>query len=135
MKARGLGVVTGLVVVQLIAGCGGSETETVVERQTVIEKAPPEAKPEAEAEPAPEATPEDAGGKITVPDVTGKDHQLAQDTMQAAGLYTLVEKDATGQGRLLVLDRNWTTVKQTPAAGTQVSEDATITLSAKKDGE
>jgi len=67
--------------------------------------------------------------------VVGKDHQLAQDTLQAAGLYLLQEEDATGQGRLLLLDRNWVVVSQDPPAGTTVSEDATITLSAKMDDE
>ncbi len=74
-------------------------------------------------------------GCITVPNVVGKDHQLAQDTMQAAGLYALDEEDATGQGRVLLLDRNWTTVAQNPAAGSCVPEDTTILLSAKKDDE
>ena len=72
---------------------------------------------------------------ITVPDVVGKDHQLAQDTMQAAGLYNLVEEDATGQDRMLLWDRNWTVVGQDPPGGTTVSEDAVITLRSKKDGE
>ncbi len=55
--------------------------------------------------------------------------------MQAEGLYSLAEEDATGQGRLLIVDRNWTVVEQDPPAGTKVSEDQTITLHAKKDGE
>jgi beta-lactam-binding protein with PASTA domain len=70
-----------------------------------------------------------------VPDVVGEDHQLAQDTMQAAGLYLLDEEDATGQGRALIVDRNWTVVEQDPPAGTKVSENQTITLRSKKDGE
>ncbi len=45
------------------------------------------------------------------------------------------EKDATGLDRLLVLDSNWEVVSQKPAAGKRVSEDATITLSSKKNGE
>lgn len=85
--------------------------------------------------PAGEASGSGASGCITVPNVVGKDHQLAQDTMQGAGLYALDEEDATGQGRVLLLDRNWTTVAQKPAAGSCVSEDTTILLSAKKDGE
>jgi hypothetical protein len=76
-----------------------------------------------------------ASGRIRVPSVVGKDHQLAQDTMQAAGLYNLSEEDATGQGRMLLFDRNWTVVSQSPKAGSRVSEDATITLRSKKDGE
>lgn len=72
---------------------------------------------------------------IKVPNVVGKDHQLAQDTMQARGLYMLQEEDATGQGRMLLLDRNWTTVRQRPKAGKCVSEDTEIMLYAVKDEE
>jgi beta-lactam-binding protein with PASTA domain len=70
-----------------------------------------------------------------VPDVVGLDHQLAQDTMQAAGLSNLSEEDATGQDRLLLWDRNWVVVSQSPPPGTRVSEDAAIVLRSKKDGE
>jgi hypothetical protein len=69
------------------------------------------------------------------PNAVGKDHQLAQDTMQAAGLYMLQEEDASGQGRMLILDRNWTTVRQRPKAGKCVSEDTEIMLYAVKDEE
>jgi hypothetical protein len=72
---------------------------------------------------------------IQVPDVVGWDHQAAQDRMQAAGLYNLDEEDATGQGRLLLWDRNWTVVWQSPAAGTLVSPYQLIVLYSKKDGE
>lgn len=73
-----------------------------------------------------------SGGKITVPNEVGKNHQAAQDDMQAHGLYNLSEEDATGQGRMLILDRNWHVVSQSPAPGSKVSEDATITLRSKK---
>lgn len=137
----------------LVAGCsegddgGAAETTTVV---TVIKEVAAEPEPAAEAEPEPEPEPEkstastkrkkDSGsssssGCIRVPDVEGEDHQLAQDTMQAAGLYMLEEEDATGQGRMLLWDRNWTVVEQDPAAGACVSDDTTITLRSKKDGE
>lgn len=72
------------------------------------------------------------GGQITVPNVVGKNHQDAQDEMQAAGLYSLSEEDATGQGRMLIIDRNWKVVSQDPSAGTKVDEDQTITLRSKK---
>ncbi|WP_231648432.1 PASTA domain-containing protein [Saccharothrix sp. NRRL B-16348] len=71
----------------------------------------------------------------TVPDVVGMVHQNAQDTMQAAGLYNLREQDSTGQGRALVLDRNWTTTAQSVAAGQAVDCMTEILLSAKKTGE
>jgi beta-lactam-binding protein with PASTA domain len=103
---------------------------TVIETQgeTVTEPAEP---PPADTEDSAPAK----GGKIRVPNVVGKDHQLAQDTMQAAGLYNLSEEDATGQDRLLLWDRNWTVVSQDPPAGTLVSEDQTIILRSKKDDE
>ena len=72
---------------------------------------------------------------IAVPDVVGENHQSAQDEMQAAGFYMLSEEDATGQGRMLVWDRNWEVVSQSPSAGTCASENKTITLSSKKIGE
>ncbi|MEV8438270.1 PASTA domain-containing protein [Actinosynnema sp. NPDC051121] len=71
----------------------------------------------------------------TVPDVVGMVHQDAQDTMQAAGLYNLREQDSTGQGRVLVVDRNWTTTAQSVAAGQVVDCKTEILLSAKKIGE
>ena len=55
--------------------------------------------------------------------------------MQARGFYSLREVDATGRGRMLLWDRNWKVVRQTPRAGTLVSEWATITLSSVKYGE
>lgn len=71
----------------------------------------------------------------TVPDVVGMVHQTAQDTMQAAGLYRLREEDATGQGRALVVDRNWTTTAQSVPAGRVVDCTTEILLSATKIGE
>ena len=77
----------------------------------------------------------DATGKETVPDVTGMDHQLAQDTLQAAGFYMLNEVDCSGQDRMMMWDRNWTVEEQEPAAGSRMSTDGTVTLCSVKDGE
>ena len=73
--------------------------------------------------------------KCTVPNVVGMVHQTAQDTMQTAGFYFLAEEDSTGQGRALVLDRNWETTAQSVAAGEEIDCTTKITLSAKKIGE
>lgn len=136
-----------------LAGCGGAssaDSEKIAALEARVEAAEsraaavdPAADSEADAavedvveEPVEDSTdPSSDSDCIEVPDVVGKDHQLAQDTMQAAGLYVLAERDASGQGRMLLLDRNWTTVKQRPKAGRCVSEDTTITLYAVKDGE
>ncbi len=69
---------------------------------------------------------------IKVPDVSGMNHQDAQNAMQKAGLYNLREVDGTGQGRALLIDRNWVQTGQDPAPGTEVQPDAVITLTAVK---
>ncbi|WP_020645320.1 PASTA domain-containing protein [Amycolatopsis balhimycina] len=86
--------------------------------------------PRAETTATPPAT--TSAALIKVPDVSGMNHQDAQDTMQRAGLYNLREVDGTGQGRMLVLDRNWVQTGQDPAPGTEVTPDTVITLTAVK---
>ena len=142
MKFRPLATAAVLAFSFAVAACGGESTTTVIEK-TVTETAPAA---QTEASTVEESAPEETealeasssptdGGSITVPNVVGKDHQLAQDTMQAAGLYNLSEEDATGQGRMLLLDRNWVVVEQDPPAGSKVNDDTTIVLSSKKKGE
>ncbi|WP_101609615.1 PASTA domain-containing protein [Amycolatopsis sp. BJA-103] len=91
----------------------------------------------ASAQPSSRASaPTTAAAKlVTVLDVSGMNHQDAQDAMQAAGLYNLREVDGTGKGRMLVMDRNWVQTGQDPAPGTKVAADAVITLTAVKIGE
>jgi hypothetical protein len=93
--------------------------------------APANTRPPAYTQP-PAAPPPAAAELITVPDVSGMNHQQAQDTMQAAGLYNLREVDGKGLGRALVVDRNWVQVGQDPPAGTKVARDTVITLTAIK---
>lgn len=93
-----------------------------------------EARAEAAKEELTVAAEQDGGG-IAVPDVIGLDHQAAQDALQGEGLWLLDEEDCTGQGRMLLFDRNWEVVRTDPPAGTRVSEDTTITLCSKKQGE
>ncbi|MGW5717997.1 PASTA domain-containing protein [Amycolatopsis sp. NPDC003865] len=90
------------------------------------------AAPGATSAPEPSST---SAKRIKVPDVSGMNHQDAQDAMQRAGLYNLREVDGTGQGRALVVDRNWVQTGQDPAAGTEVPPDAVITLTGVKAGE
>ncbi|MDP2711044.1 MAG: PASTA domain-containing protein [Solirubrobacteraceae bacterium] len=119
-----------------LAGCGDDDATSATKTVTVVRPAaapePTSATASPESPPPPAAKPSNT---IVVPDVVGKDHQLAQDTMQAAGLYMLAEEDATGQGRALVWDRNWTVVSQSPKLGGRVAPDTTIVLRSKKDNE
>jgi hypothetical protein len=147
-----------LVALGLVACGGGASEEDVAE---AVEKAvasaqaaappapsptppsptPVAPSPAAIAPPAPEpltappVAPEPLPGSTVVPSVVGLDHQLAQDTLQSAGFYALVEEDATGAGRLLLVDRNWVVVEQFPAAGAKVASSTQITLRSKKKGE
>jgi hypothetical protein len=67
-----------------------------------------------------------------VPNEVGRNHQAAQDDLQAHGFYNLREKDCSGRGRLLLFDRNWKVVRQSPSAGKRVSTDRTVTLCSVK---
>lgn len=126
----------------LMVGCGtgfaiGSGTPASTPAAASQPASPSEAAVSPSASPSPSkssASPTRAP-KVKVPNVVGHNHQLAQDELQAAGFYGLAEEDATGQGRVLVWDRNWVVVRQSPKAGTRVSTDATITLYSKKIGE
>ena len=135
----------------LLGACG--DTAPVVQpattvTQTVTQLAPPAAPattaPTTTTTTAPATAPPTTTAPTTrapqssgieVPDVVGLDHQLAQDTLQSAGLYNLVEEDATGQGRALLFDRNWVVVRQAPAAGSKVDAGAQVLLESKKIGE
>jgi beta-lactam-binding protein with PASTA domain len=96
---------------------------------TLVACGGPPAAPGATSVPEPSST---SAARIKVPDVSGMNHQDAQNAMQKAGLYNLREVDGTGQGRALVVDRNWVQTGQDPAAGTEVPADAVITLTAVK---
>jgi beta-lactam-binding protein with PASTA domain len=81
--------------------------------------------PAAAAAPASCGAPDQAPGferraeRRVMPDVGCMDLQLAQDKVQAAGFYRVASRDASGQRRRQVDDRNWVVVSQTPAPGTR----------------
>jgi hypothetical protein len=73
-----------------------------------------------------------AARRKRVPNEVGKNHQAAQDDLQAHGFYNLRERDCSGRGRLLLFDRNWKVVRQSPRAGARVSTNAAVTLCSVK---
>jgi hypothetical protein len=73
-----------------------------------------------------------AARRKRVPNEVGKNHQAAQDDLQAHGFYNLRERDCSGRGRLLLWDRNWEVVRQSPKAGARVSTSTAITLCSVK---
>ncbi|WET77723.1 PASTA domain-containing protein [Amycolatopsis sp. QT-25] len=118
--------------VAMLTACGtpGARPEAPQAVSTVTETSASVQRPPETSGPASSAV-----RLIVVPDVSGMNHQEAQDAMQAAGLYNLREVDGTGKGRVLALDRNWVQTGQDPAPGTKVAADAVITLTAVKIGE
>lgn len=57
-----------------------------------------------------------------MPNVVCMDLQAAQDEIQDHGVFFSGSTDATGQGRMQVIDSNWVVVDQSPAPGTVIGE-------------
>lgn len=102
------------------------ETSTTVEEQsttsttTSIPLVPPPPSTEAE--------------RSRMPDVVCMDLQTAQDTIQEAGVFFSRSFDASGAGRLQIIDRNWIVVSQDPEPGALIGE-AEANLGVVKKGE
>ena len=67
-----------------------------------------------------------------MPNVVGMVLQDAQDLLQSQGSYLMDQQDASGQGRIQVLDSNWKVCSQSPAAGRPLSASDIVTLRAVK---
>ena len=130
-----------MAVALMCAACASEETAAPTPAATVTETASVPAavpsQPSTPSQSSPEQTPVPAPAVAAgvIPDVVGVNHQLAQDSMQAAGFYNLSEEDASGTGRMLISDRGWEVVSQEPPAGTKASSDITIILRSKRIGE
>jgi PASTA domain-containing protein len=108
-------------------GSGGSDgsgasSSTVTETTTVGEPAPDSSSP-----------PSSSGGgsaeSWTMPDLTGKDLQTAQDSIQSLtndAIFFTDSHDASGQGRHQILDRDWQVCDQDPEPGTEITPDTNI---------
>lgn len=134
--------IVGVVAIGAIGGIAGagkkdaavSPASTTVTPEVVATAAPttlPVTLPPATAAPvtAPPATeggvnpfggdsPEDA----LMPDVMCMNLQQAQNEIQDHGVFFSRSEDATGQGRMQMVDSNWQVVGQVPEAGTPIGE-------------
>lgn len=72
--------------------------------------------------------------KVTfvMPALVGNNLQKAQDDLQSLGSYVLDQKDATGAGRVTLIDSDWKVCGQKPRAGAKVLLIATVQLAAVK---
>lgn len=95
------------------------------------------------AEPAPTAATEPPGPEqapatalatpeeeiFVMPDFRGMNLQLAQDTLQSLGSYLLDQEDASGLGRVQILDSGWQVCGQSPPAGAETPIESLVVLS------
>lgn len=70
-----------------------------------------------------------------MPNLKGQILQTAQNKLQSLGSFLLDQEDATGQGRMQILDRKWKVCRQDPKAGTKVSITEFVTLWSVKTSE
>jgi hypothetical protein len=68
-----------------------------------------------------------------MPDVVCMNLQTAQDEIQDHGVFFSRSEDASGAGRMQVLDRNWVVVDQSPAPGAPIGEGEAVLFVVKND--
>ena len=67
-----------------------------------------------------------------VPDFIGKGLATAETDARAAGFANITTHDASGRGRIQILDRDWKVCSQAPAAGSSASTASQLDLGAAK---
>lgn len=86
-------------------------------------------------DPPSDSPPSTAAVNWTMPNMVGLVLQDAQDKMQVLTgnpMFYTASTDASGAGRMQVLDSNWQVCSQTPAAGTQFGSDTSVSFAAVK---
>ena len=86
----------------------------------------------ATGDPVTSDTAEAPAETFTMPQLVGLNLQLAQDTLQNLGSYAMDQQDASGLGRIQVLDSNWQVCTQSPAAGEDTPTDTLVVLASVK---
>ena len=118
-----------------VAGCGTNSNDSAGQPTvTVVKTAPAETSPQTTTGGGQESSTSQgsSGGGAeswTMPDMTGKDLQTAQDAIQSLtndAIFYTKSHDATGQGRHQILDRDWQVCTQDPAPGSEITADTNI---------
>lgn len=123
------GVLAGVALLSLgVTGCGGEAEPPVA--------APVSSPPTTAAAPDSAGAPEPAAPSSWVmPDLVGENLQDAQDAIQTLtdyGIALTTSTDATGAGRLQVLDRSWQVCAQNVAASDTITPTTVIDFAAVK---
>lgn len=112
-------------VVALAAGCGTPAPASAA--------APGAAEPLTTTSPPTTAPAAAAATSWLMPDLVGATLQDAQDAVQELTGFAIpvtTSTDATGAGRMQVLDANWTVCSQSVAPGTTITPDTDIDFAA-----
>jgi hypothetical protein len=72
---------------------------------------------------------------LEMPDVVGMPLDEARQVLRDAGAVLIDRQDATGQGRTVLLGKNWIVCEQTPEAGEEASKIASVVLFAVRTDE
>jgi len=153
-KRRWVLITGGVLVVLFIIGsiAGGNDDTKKADKKTDPTPAPATitvtATPSAEPSPTQATSPKpkkqkpakaaNTADSWTMPNQVGQDLQASQDRIQAITgnpFFYTASKDATGQSRFQVWDRDWQVCSQKPAAGTRFNDDTDITFYVVKDTE
>lgn len=100
-----------------------SVVDSVADTSGVATTPPPTAAPTVAPTSAPQTVPAATAAPLPLmPAVVCMDLQAAQNEIQRAGVFYSRSVDATGQGRLQLIDSNWLVVSQDPAPGVPFGE-------------
>lgn len=94
--------------------------------------APPTRQESQTARPEPTQPEEPEPETFRMPRLVGKNLQDAQDELQSLGSFFVDQQDASGLGRLQLVDSNWKVCRQKPAAGKAVPLSAIVVLASVK---
>ncbi len=70
-----------------------------------------------------------------VPDLVGDPLAAARDTLQSLGSYSLDPQDASGRGRVVIVDSTWQVCTQSPLPGEVVEARTVVILTSVAAGE
>lgn len=116
-------------VLALTSGCGAPAPATTAPAGPVPGAVPSVPEPLTTTAPPTTAPAAAAATSWLMPDLVGATLQDAQDAVQELtgfGIPVTTSTDATGAGRMQVLDANWTVCSQSVAPGTTITPDTDI---------
>jgi hypothetical protein len=82
--------------------------------------------------PIPSPSPSPSPVPVQMPNVTGQNAAIAQDTLKKAGFTNVTLGSADPQDKFVILAQNWTVKEQSTAAGQTIPSDTLVVLTCTK---